>query len=252
MWQKIRISILLVILLLVSSKTYLEQLDATDWMEPLKVVVYPINGDGSVVTERYITLLEDASFKDIETFIQSQARRYEIDRGLPVKVTLAPKLTNIPPQHAEDEGVLGIITYSLKLRLWAWMNGKEKADISMFVAYFDPETNGSVPSSLALQKGMLGVVYAYADSAYEGSNSVVIAHEMLHTVGATDKYSLETNMPLYPSGYANPYSKNRYPQLKAELMGGQVPFAENDAYMPDSLDIVVIGPQTAAEIKWIN
>jgi hypothetical protein len=35
-------------------------------------------------------------------------------------------------------------------------------------------------------------------------------------------------------------------------MGGRVPFAENDAYMPDSLDIVVIGPQTAAEIKWIN
>ena len=252
MWQKIRISILLVILTLVSSKTYLEQLDATDWMEPLKVVVYPINGDGSVVAERYITLLEEASFKDIETFIQSQAQRYEIDRGLPVKVTLASRLTNIPPQHAEDGGLLSIITYSLKLRLWAWINGKEEADISMFVTYFDPETNDSVPNSLALQKGMLGVVYAYADSAYEGSNSVVIAHEMLHTVGATDKYSLETNMPLYPSGYANPYSKNRYPQLKAELMGGRVPFAENDAYMPDSLDIVVIGPQTAAEIKWIN
>ena len=252
MWKTIRISILLVILLLVSTKTYLQQLDATDWIEPLKVVIYPINGDGSVVTERYITLLEETSFKGIEAFIQSQARRYEIDHGFPVKLVLASKLRNIPPQRSESGSLMSIITFSLRLRLWAWMNEEEPADISMFVVYFDPQASEGIPDSLALQKGMLGLVYAYADEDYEGSNNVVIAHEMLHTVGATDKYSLETNMPLYPSGYANPYSKNRYPQQKAEIMGGRIPFAENDAYMPDSLDTVVIGPHTAAEIKWIN
>ncbi len=252
MWKKIRISILLIILSLVSTKTYLQQRDATDWIEPLKVVIYPINGDGSVMTEHYITQLEEAPFNDIETFIQSQARRYEIDMGLPVEMVLAPKLRNIPPERAVDGGLLSIVSFSLRLRFWAWMNEKEDADISMFVVYFDPTSNDSVPDSLALQKGMLGLVYAFADTDYEGSNNVVIAHEMLHTVGATDKYSPETNMPLYPSGYANPYSKHRYPQQKAEIMGGRVPFAENDAYMPDSLDIVVIGPQTAAEIKWIN
>jgi len=252
MWKKIRISILLIILSLVSTKTYLQQRGATDWIEPLKIVIYPINGDGSVVAERYITLLEETPFKNIETFIQSQARRYDIDAKFPVKIVLAPKLSDVPPRRAEDGGLLSIVSFSLELRLWAWINQKQDADISMFVMYFDPATNDNVPNSLALQKGMLGLVYAYADKDYEGSNNVVITHEMLHTVGATDKYNPETNMPLYPSGYANPYAKNRYPQQKAEIMGGRVPFAENDAYMPDSLDTVVIGPHTAAEIKWVN
>jgi hypothetical protein len=59
-------------------------------------------------------------------------------------------------------------------------------------------------------------------------------------------------MPFYPVGYAHPYSKNRYPQQQAEIMGGRVVLSENDAYMPESLGAVVIGPHTAAEIKWIN
>jgi hypothetical protein len=252
MWKKIRISILMVTFIVVSSKTYLEQRHATGWVEPLNVVIYPINGDNSTRVERYITLLEEQVFRKIETFMEAQARGYEVNQGLPVKVTLARKLRSIPPVREEQESVLGTVLYSLKLRFWAWFNETEKADISMFVVYVDPETHDQVPNSLALRKGMLGLVYAYADSSYDGSNSVVIAHEMLHTVGATDKYSLDTNMPLYPSGYANPFAKNRYPQQQAEIMGGRVPFAENDAYMPDSLDAVVVGPSTAVEIKWIN
>ena len=42
--------------------------------------------------------------------------------------------------------------------------------------------------STGLQKGMLGVVNAFASADQEGSNAVVIAHELLHTFGATDKY----------------------------------------------------------------
>lgn len=252
MWKKIRISLLLIILLLVSGSTYLRQHNATGWIEPLKVVVYPINGDGSVVAERYITMLEVAPFKKIETFMQSQAKRYDIDQGIPVKVALASRLRNRPPLRDEEGGLLNTISYSLQLRLWAWLNESEDADISMFVVYYDPAGNDRVPDSLALQKGMLGLVYGYADPAYEGSNNVVIAHEMLHTVGATDKYSSTSNMPVHPYGYANPFSQHRHPQEKAEIMGGRVPFSETDAYMPESLDSVVVGPYTATEIKWIN
>ena len=42
--------------------------------------------------------------------------------------------------------------------------------------------------SLGLQKGLIGVVNAFASSSQAAENNVVIAHELLHTVGATDKY----------------------------------------------------------------
>ena len=56
-----------------------------------------------------------------------------------------------------------------------------------------------MPDSHGLQKGLVGVVHAFADDTMTGSNAVVIAHELLHTVGASDKYDLTTGAPLYPT-----------------------------------------------------
>ncbi len=56
----------------------------------------------------------------------------------------------------------------------------------------DPERTTAVPHSLGLQAGLLGVVYAFADETLDAPNNVVIAHEVLHTLGATDKYDPET------------------------------------------------------------
>jgi monoamine oxidase len=60
----------------------------------------------------------------------------------------------------------------------------------MFVVYFDPVTAHSVGHSLGLQKGLIGVINAYSSSYQTEENNVVIAHELLHTAGASDKYDL--------------------------------------------------------------
>jgi len=36
----------------------------------------------------------------------------------------------------------------------------------------------------------------------------VIAHELLYTLNATDKYDLNTGLPIFPNGYAEP-ERNR-------------------------------------------
>jgi hypothetical protein len=83
-----------------------------------------------------------------------------------------------------------------------------------------------------------------------GSNDVVIAHELLHTLGATDKYDLATGLPSHPAGYAEPERAPLHPQSHAELMGGRIPLSGSRAETPESLRRVVIGPATAREIGW--
>jgi hypothetical protein len=256
MWRKIRISILLGILTMVAGNTYIEQRDATDWIETLDVVVYPINGDGSEVTERYIRQLQDSDFSNIARFMRRQGAYYEIGSRNPVKVRVADVVDAMPPRQVQgkEASVLDTVWFSLKMRWWAAFhdNGWNAGDIRMFVVYFAPEGNDVIPDSLALPKGLIGLVYAYADSGYGGTNNFVIAHEMLHTLGATDKYDPVTNMPLYPVGYANPYVTHRYPQKMAEIMGGRIPVDSELAYIPNSLDDAVIGSRTALEINWFN
>ncbi len=255
MWKKIRISILLSILAMVAWNTYFERVEATDWDDTLDVVVYPVNGDGSARTAAYIDKLGSDDFAGIARFMRQQAVDYEIPIEDPVSVRVAAVVDAQPPIRDESaDSILDTVLYSLRLRFWAALHdaGWNAGDIRVFVVYYDPETHPDIPDSLALPKGLIGLVHAYADAGYNGTNNFVIAHEMLHTLGATDKYDPVTNMPIYPFGYANPYVTHRYPQEMAEIMGGRIPVDSGLAYIPQSLDKVVIGARTALEINWFN
>ncbi len=255
MWKKIRISILLSILAMVAWNTYFERLEATDWDDTLDVVIYPVNGDGSAQTARYIERLRSDDFAGIARFMRQQAIDYAIPIDEPVAVRVAERVDALPPQRDEAaNSIFDTIVYSLRLRLWAAFHdaGWNAGDIRVFVVYYDPARRPEIPDSLALPKGLIGLVHAYAAPHYNGTNNFVIAHEMLHTLGATDKYDPVTNMPIYPIGYANPYVTHRYPQRMAEIMGGRIPVDSDLAYIPESLDHVVIGAITALEINWFN
>jgi hypothetical protein len=92
----------------------------------------------------------------------------------------------------------------------------------------------------------------FASRDARGSNQVVLAHEILHTLGATDKYSPASNLPQFPDGFADPSQKPRLPQKKAELMAGRIPLDERHAETPESLRSVVVGGLTAREIGWLR
>jgi len=81
-------------------------------------------------------------------------------------------------------------------------------------------------------------------------NNVVIAHELLHTLGATDKYDPGSNQPRFPDGYAEPGRQPRLPQEYAEIMAGRTPLSATQSVTPDGLEHARVGPATAAEIRW--
>ena len=256
MFRAIRIFILLVVLAFVAIGTWLTQVRSTDWNNTLRVKVYPINADGSDSSTRYIERLKVEHFESIETFIAREAERYGRDVRRPVRVDLGLPLREQPPTVGDDPNVFSVMLWSLKMRWWA-SNVTDNQDtripdVRIFVRYHSPETSLLLEDSVGIRKGMFGIVNAYAARRHQGRNNVVIAHEFLHTLGASDKYDMATGQPLEMSGIAEPDKKPLYPQRFAEIMGGRIALAPDDAEVPKSLKYAVIGPETAAEIRLLD
>ena len=57
---------------------------------------------------------------------------------------------------------------------------------------------------------------------------------------------------MFPIGFADRDRDPRFPQEQAEIMGGRVPLSPEDAAIPRGLKHVVIGPETALEIRLID
>jgi hypothetical protein len=249
----VRVAILLCVLLLVAVTTCQERYLSTRWHDPLYVAIYPIAADDSPVTQAYVAALDGERFKPIDRFFTREAVRYHLDASEPVRTRLRGELSSRPPQRAADAGVPATALWSLRLRYWAWRasrHAREPEDIRMFVLYHDPALTPTVPHSLGLTKGLIGVVYAFAAPEMNDENNVVIAHEMLHTVGATDKYNAVDDAPRFPDGYGDPGQRPLFPQRTAELMAGRRMLAPDKWQQAASLDDVVIGPVTALEIRW--
>ncbi len=252
MWRNIRIIILLLALAAVAYGSWYAKARAASWTGTLRIAVYPINADQAPATSAFVSALTSASFRDIEDFIEREARRHGRDLTQPASVSLAPEVREHPPTPPHAGNVIQIAFWSLRLRYWAWRHDKyrgPKPHVRLFVIYHDPQRTQRVPHSLGLEKGMLGVVHAFASPRDNGSNNVVIAHELLHTLGATDKYDSANNLPRFPDGYAEPERSPRYPQLKAEIMGGRIPIDDTRVEMPTGLADVVTGARTAMEIN---
>ena len=254
MFKTIRIGLLTLILAFVALSTFLTQARSTDWNNPLYVKIYPINADESVAAGRYISRLQLETFAGVEQFLAREVSRYGRTLDRPVRLRLGDEVGEQPPVLDRTRGVLSTMWWSLKLRWWANSIGSDqdqvRPDVRIFVRYHARRDGPFVlENSVGLQKGMVGIVNAYADRVQAGSNNVIIAHEFLHTLGATDKYDPADGTPIFPQGYAEPERQPLHPQRHAEIMGGRIALSEGYAEIPRSLKSVVIGPETAAEIR---
>ena len=253
MFRTIRIFILLLILVSIAYSTWRTKTQSVEWKYTLPVVIYPINGDDSPVAADYLRTLTAADFKPIETFMRDEAARYGRSSFASIETRLGKVIASRPPLPARNGGTLDTIIWSLKMRWWAYRNADKVGhgiQARMFVLYFDPALSKKLDHSTSLQKGLIGLVKAFATRDMAKQNNVIITHEFLHTLGATDKYDKATNQPSYPDGYADPSLEPLLPQKYGEIMAGRLPLSETEAETPSSLDYTVIGNKTAREINW--
>ena len=252
MFKAIRISILLLILTFVVLSTWLSAARSTDWNNTLYVKVYPINADGSELTSRYIDGLEVRTFEGIESFVARETERFGKSVSRPVRMELGEIISEQPPSLGGASNVFDVMLWSLKMRWWVGSVTDDQdaiePDVSIFVRYHQAEGVFVLENSVGMQKGMFGIVNAYTGRRHRGRNNVIIAHEFFHTLGATDKYEMGSGQPHNPDGLAEPDRSPLFPQRYAEIMGGRIALAENDAVIPQSLKFALVGPITAQEI----
>ena len=254
MWKALRISLLLTILIAVAGTAWLERARSVSWQQPIWVGVFPLPADDSDAAARFVAALTDEDFAAIGAFLQREGERRGVAGEL-VRMRRYRSPSSAPPDRPAAHGPLANLAWSLRLRWYAWQRTREidgpPPHVRLFVLYHDPARTVKVPHSAGLRQGLIGVVHAFARRDQQGGNGIVIAHELLHTLGASDKYD-DRNLPVFPDGYGEPAQQPRWPQRRAELMAGRRAITRDSAELPDSLDDVVIGDATAREIRWLQ
>jgi hypothetical protein len=257
MFKFIRITLLLFMLLAVAFYSKNQKLKSRNWTQPLEVIIYPMNGDNNDETVNdYISGLDAGVFSEVDLFFQQQGQIYNLISSEPIKTRLGQVLKVHPPtEPALGSDVLTIVWWGLKFRYWAFKNTPNAGDntqkVLVFLYYHKADKNRMLQHSLGLDKGLLTIVHAFASKKQAAQNNIIIAHEVLHTVGATDKYDAR-GQPVFPNGYAEPDKSPLYPQTKAEIMSAHIALSESTSEMAENLTQCVVGQQTAQEINWLK
>jgi len=252
-FRLIRIIILLTILVIVGFNSWQGRQQTAQWITMQWVVVYPVNADNSEISQGYIDKLQPEKFIPVADYLNQQARRYGVSLETPFIIDLAPQVDTMPPVPPAEKTIAAAIWYSLKLRYYAFSNNSYEGpppSIKIYVNYFEPEADKVLAHSLGLEKGKIGIVNGFASWQNTRLTNVIIAHEILHTVGATDKYDMVNKQPYYPQGYADPQQVPLLPQSQAEIMGAAIVINSNELRLPTNLWETTVGELTAQEINW--
>jgi len=251
-FRLMRIVALLSILFVMLASNWINERRLANWERPVWITIYPIVADEDPATERYARQIDAASFNEINSFFERDLILYGVSLSPPFQFQIAPVSRDLPPEIPDRNSPAAIALWSLKMRWWSWRkertDGLVAPDIQVFVLYRSFSSDTEMKVSVGMRKGMYGLVKGYATRSMESYNQVVIAHELLHVLGATDKYVIATGDPEYPFGYAEPNKRPLYPQTEAEIMGGRIPLSSFEAVIPESLAQCRIGHKTAEEI----
>lgn len=225
-----------------------------DWERPLQVGLVLLSPGGDVDGERW-----PAAAAALDARLDDEMARW---RG--------------PGKGAFRITVLGPVRWSGTLPLAApgpspLARARHAIDVFRTVREIDRAAGGAVGGfdlrvfflCAPLPEGQLGFAegagavngeVAFVRGSCDGDLSLslqTIGHELLHTVGAADRYDAEGHAR-EPDGLADPARVPLYPQIHAEWMVGEVPLGPGRGRLPGSLEELRVGEATAREIGWIQ
>jgi hypothetical protein len=251
-----RVVLLLSIFFAIVFSTWMSERQMAAWERPVLVTVYPLVVDDSPSTLEYARSIDPDYFHEVNLFFQQHSKPYDFEVTPAFRFQVAPVSSGLPPSVPEQFNTAAIAWWSLRMRLWASFQGLSdgliEPDIRMFVMLHGSEGISEMGISVGMRKGRYGIVKAHAAESMTGSNLVIFTHEMLHVLGASDKYVLSTGDPIFPEGFADPNQRPLFPQQRAEIMGGGIPLNAYTSAMPESLAQCKIGLTTATEIGFFE
>ncbi len=144
------------------------------------------------------------------------------------------------------------------IALRRWREGIEESanvvpshwDTRIFVTVRRPASSEvSFVEGQSQQGGRVGTVDVELDEGMADLALAVVAHELFHTLGATDRYDA-SGRTIIPDGLVEPRKVPLYPQRFADVMGRNRPSSPTNEEVPAGLDEIAVGDLTAREIGW--
>jgi hypothetical protein len=254
-FRNLRIAVLLAVLVIVAGQQLMTPDRLNSWDKPLWVTVFPVPATSSPVIRRYVETLDASSFAQVGRFLKRQASRHGRQMEVPVVIQVARPLAVKPPALPKGDSRLAVAWWSLKMRWWSFRHGRQSdlapAEIKLFMIYDEKQPGLAPERSVGVRNAAYGIVNAIASRQMAAHNRIVITHELLHILGASDKYDPLTGQPMAPDGLADPGKTPRYPQQMAEIMAGRIAVSETRWRRAATLDSCQVGTRTAEEIGWL-
>lgn len=169
-------------------------------------------------------------------------------------LTTSPPTRARPVLEADDVWSRGMFAF----RMWQYTGeihealGRAASEFDSRIYLIATAPRGDQPrifEGIAAQGGDYGMVEIELGADTVNVAVITATHEMLHTIGATDKYDWATGEANFPSGYVDP--DNRYPQIFMEIMAHDIPIAPGRGRLPAAVKDVRVGEMTAREIGWL-
>lgn len=195
----------------------------------------------------------------MEQRLDQEMRRYRPTSAAPFRLALfGPVDSPGPPPALATDGLLDLLRYNMTLERWCGRVDRAAGlkaagfDARVYVVVRPPVRRGHwTVEGVSQEHGRIGLVAIELDAGMADLALFVGVHELMHTLGATDKYDA-WGQPLVPQGLAEPDLVPRYPQRFTELMARHRPLSPERNALPESIDDLRVGEATAREIGWLR
>ncbi|MBI5531256.1 MAG: hypothetical protein HY898_00975 [Deltaproteobacteria bacterium] len=225
----------------------------TDWRRPVSAALVVVRR--GPVDDLAIQSLRER-IPRLQGALQSECARYRSCPTEPIFFRVYGPIDAAEPPAPSGEGVLDLAQQSWAM--WRYSRAVDAragvdtggTDAKIYLVVRPPEDeHRRFVEGFGELGGRLGAVSVELDPSMVDFALFVATHELLHTLGATDKYDPSGHV-VAPAGLAEPDLVPVYPQLRAEVMARLRPIGPSAQVPPETLAELGIGPVTAREIGW--
>ncbi len=253
-WRVVVLLTVLVLVVLWGTARERRQRARLRWNRPLEVAVVLL-ARGEVKPP--VLAAWGQGVERLEAWLEREAGRYRGDLKPPVHFTLAGPVP-APEMDFQPPGESLVARARESWRLSRALSAVDEAagvdsqrwDARIYVVLEPVGPEGErLVEGMAEAGGTVGLVHGVLEDTELTLELTAVAHELFHCLGVPDAYDAQGHARV-PEGLVEPQRQPLYPQPAAEVMVGELPMAEADGRLPESLDEVRVGPATAASLRW--
>lgn len=255
-FYRVRVTLLLIVLagvLLWAGNDWWRRRERQAWARPLRVALVLVEREP--IAPEILSALTSRAF-ELERRLAQEFQRHGGSGILPFSLVVkGPVAASADPPRVAEQDLWGLLHHSYAL--WQWTRDLDQRggvewrgyDARIYLALRPSRGELNFVEGESEDGGRVGVAQADIDEGMLDFALFVAAHELFHTLGASDKYDA-TGRATFPGGFAEPERTPLYPQQGAELMARNLPLTATSERPPEKLDELWIGAETAREIGW--